>query len=55
MISRQLATITKKTVGSTLRHNGLKSCNAHNVPLFKKAHVQAHLKFEGAGHFQRCP
>ncbi len=36
---------TKKTIGNTLRHEGLKSCSACKVPLLKKAHVQAHLKF----------
>ena len=36
-------TVTKKTTGNTLRHNGLKSCSARNVPLLKKAHVQACL------------
>ncbi|KAI4892574.1 hypothetical protein NFI96_024738 [Prochilodus magdalenae] len=38
-------TVTKKTIGNTLRCNGLKSCSARKVPLLKKAHVQAHLKF----------
>ncbi|KAI4876466.1 hypothetical protein NFI96_002537 [Prochilodus magdalenae] len=38
-------TVTKKTIGSTLRRNVLKSCSARKVPLLKKAHVQAHLKF----------
>uniref|UniRef100_A0AAY5JWM6 Transposase Tc1-like domain-containing protein n=1 Tax=Esox lucius TaxID=8010 RepID=A0AAY5JWM6_ESOLU len=33
--------VTKKT----LRCEGLKSCSAHKVPLLKKAHVQARLKF----------
>ncbi len=37
--------ITKKTIGNTLRHEGLESCSAHKVPLLKKAHVQACLKF----------
>ncbi len=37
--------VTKKTIGNTLRHKGLKSCSAHKVPLLKKAHVQARLKF----------
>ncbi|KAL0165857.1 hypothetical protein M9458_037701, partial [Cirrhinus mrigala] len=37
--------VTKKTTGNTLRREGLKSCSAHKVPLLKKAHVQAHLKF----------
>ncbi|KAJ8369733.1 hypothetical protein SKAU_G00097610 [Synaphobranchus kaupii] len=38
-------TVTKKTIGNTLRRNGLKSCSARKVPLLKKAHVQARLKF----------
>ena len=38
-------TVTKKTIGSTLPHNGLKSCIARKVPLLKRAHVQARLKF----------
>ncbi|KAJ8371130.1 hypothetical protein SKAU_G00111580 [Synaphobranchus kaupii] len=38
-------TVTKKTIGNTLRRNGLKSCGARKVPLLKKAHVQARLKF----------
>ncbi len=38
-------TVTKKTIGNTLRHEGLKSCSARKVPLLKKAHVQARLKF----------
>ncbi len=37
--------VTKKTIGNTLRREGLKSCSTHKVPLLKKAHVQAHLKF----------
>ncbi len=37
--------VTKKTIGNTLRHEGLKSCSLHKVPLLKKAHVQARLKF----------
>ncbi len=36
--------VTKKTVGNTLRREGLKSCSALKLPLLKKAHVQAHLK-----------
>ncbi len=39
MISRQLGPVTKKTIGNTLRREGLKSCSARNVPLLKKAHV----------------
>ncbi|KAJ8347599.1 hypothetical protein SKAU_G00261880 [Synaphobranchus kaupii] len=38
-------TVTKKTIGNTLRRNGFKSCSARKVPLLKKAHVQARLKF----------
>ena len=38
-------TVTKKTTGNTLRRNGLRSCSACKVPLLKKAHVQARLKF----------
>ncbi len=37
--------VTKKTIGNTLRHEGLKSCSARKIPLLKKAHVQARLKF----------
>ncbi|KAL0174163.1 hypothetical protein M9458_030131, partial [Cirrhinus mrigala] len=38
--------VTKKTIGNTLRHDRLKSCSAHKVPLLKNAQVQACLKFE---------
>ncbi|KAI4888832.1 hypothetical protein NFI96_023936 [Prochilodus magdalenae] len=38
-------TVSKKPIGNTLRRNGLKSCSARQVPLLKKAHVQARLKF----------
>ena len=38
-------TVTKKTIGNTLCRNGLKSCSARKVPLLKKAHVHARLKF----------
>ncbi len=34
-----------KTIGNTLCHEGLKSSSARKVPLLKKAHVQARLKF----------
>ncbi len=37
--------VTKKTIGNTLRREGLKPCSACKVPLLKKAHVQARLKF----------
>ncbi len=36
--------VTKKTIGNTIRRDGLKSCSARKVPLLKKAHVQARLK-----------
>ncbi len=38
-------TITKQNIGNTLRRNGLRSCSACKVPLIKKAHMQACLKF----------
>ncbi len=37
--------VIKKTIGNTLRREGLKSCSARKVTLIKKAHVQARLKF----------
>ncbi len=37
--------VTKKTIGNTLRREGLNSCSTRKVPLLKKAHVQACLKF----------
>ncbi len=37
--------VTKKTIGNTLHHEGVKSCSARKVLLLKKAHVQARLKF----------
>ncbi len=37
--------VTKKTIGNTLYCEGLKSSSTRKVPLLKKAHVQAHLKF----------
>ncbi len=37
--------VTKKTIGNTLRREGLKSCSTRKVLLLKKAHVQARLKF----------
>ncbi len=37
--------VTKKTIGNTLHREGLKSRSARKVPLLKKAHVQARLKF----------
>ena len=38
-------TVTKRTISNTLHNEGLKSCCAHKVPLLKKVHVQARLKF----------
>ena len=37
--------VTKKTIGNTLHGVGLKSFSARKVPLLKKAHIHAHLKF----------
>ncbi len=37
--------VTERTIGNILRCEGLKSCSSHKVPLLKKAHVQACLKF----------
>ncbi len=37
--------VTKKSIGNTLHREGLKSCSARKVPLLKKAHEQARLKF----------
>ena len=37
--------VTKKTIGNTLRREGLKSCSARKVPLLKKAHIHACRKF----------
>ena len=38
-------TVTKRTISNTLHREGLKSGCARKVPLQKKAHVQARLKF----------
>ena len=38
-------TVTKRTISNTLHREELKSCCARKVPLLKKAHVQACLKF----------
>ncbi len=39
--------VTKKTIGNTLRHEGLKSYSARKVPLLKKAqHVQRSLHLQ---------
>ena len=37
--------VTKRTISNTLHREGLKSCWARKVPLLKKAHVRARLKF----------
>ncbi len=37
--------VTKKTIGNTLCHEGLKSCSARKISLLKQAHAQTHLKF----------
>ena len=37
--------VTKKTIGNTLRREGLNSCSFHKVPLLTKAHIHARLKF----------
>ncbi len=36
--------VTKKTIGNTLRREGLKSCSTRKVPLLKKAHVKNKIK-----------
>ena len=38
-------TVTKRTISNTLHREGLKCCCACKVPLLKKAHVKARLKF----------
>ena len=38
-------TVTKRTISNTLDREGVKTCCARKVPLLKKAHVQARLKF----------
>ena len=38
-------TVMKRTISNTLHREGLKSCCTRKVPLLKKAHVQACLKF----------
>ena len=44
-LDEKLTTVTKRTISNTLYCEGLKSCCARKVPLLKKAHVQAHLRF----------
>src|SRR4029434_9331184 len=38
-------TVTKRTIDTALRHNGVKYCRTRKVPLLKEAHVQGRLKF----------
>ncbi|KAI4877509.1 hypothetical protein NFI96_002584 [Prochilodus magdalenae] len=42
-LKRAGTTVSKVTVGNTLRRHSLKSCMAQKVPLLKSAHVQARL------------
>ena len=44
-LKRAGTTVSKVTVGNTLRRHDLKSCMARKVPLLKPAHVKARLKF----------
>ncbi|KAI4889951.1 hypothetical protein NFI96_007815, partial [Prochilodus magdalenae] len=44
-LKRAGTTVSKVTVGNTLRRHSLKSGMARKVPLLKSAHVQARLKF----------
>ncbi|KAI4871463.1 hypothetical protein NFI96_001965 [Prochilodus magdalenae] len=44
-LKRAGTTVSKVTVGNTLRRHSLKSCMARKVPLLNSAHVQARLKF----------
>lgn len=37
--------VTPQTVSNALRQHGLRSCSARKVPLLKKTHVEARLKF----------
>src|SRR4029434_6333872 len=46
-------TVTKKTIGNTLRRNGLKYCSTRKVPLLREAHVQGRLKFANE-HLNDC-
>src|SRR4029434_6492907 len=41
----ELVNDLKKTIGNTLRRNGLKYCSTRKVPLLKEAYVQGRLKF----------
>ncbi|KAI4876539.1 hypothetical protein NFI96_002227 [Prochilodus magdalenae] len=44
-LKRAGTTVSKVTVGTTLRRHSLKSCMARKFPLLKSARVQARLKF----------
>lgn len=44
-LKRAGTTVSKKTIGNTLRRHGLKSYSARKVPLLKPVHVQTRLKF----------
>ncbi|KAI4886714.1 hypothetical protein NFI96_001527 [Prochilodus magdalenae] len=44
-LRRAGTTVSKVTVGNTLRRHSLKSCMARKIPLLKSAHVQISLKF----------
>ncbi|KAI4898142.1 hypothetical protein NFI96_015405 [Prochilodus magdalenae] len=44
-LKRAGTTVSKVTVGNTLRRHSLKSCMTRKLPLLKSAHVQARLKF----------
>jgi len=44
-LKRAGTTVSKVTVGNTLRRHGLKSCIAQKFSLLKPAHVKANLKF----------
>src|SRR4029434_7156111 len=45
--------VTKKTIGNTLRRNGLKYCSTRKVPLLREAHGQGRLKFANE-HLNDC-
>src|SRR4029434_7139963 len=38
-------TVTKKTIGNTLRRDCVNDCSTRKVPLLNEAHVQRRLKF----------
>ena len=45
VLKRAGTTVSKVTIGNTLRRHGLKSCSTHEVLLLKPAHVYTRLKF----------